>query len=832
MTEVIVSREPLDPASYQRFETDNPALFIAQYFGTRPDTLRVFDGAICETRERTFRNREDVEALAKSEGPVYAIENFGDPGTLSIIAIVASVAVGVATALLFKPPMPTQRAANFNQPSPNNELSARENVPRIGKRIEDIYGTVRSTPSLLAVPYSFFQNNREVEITYSCVGRGGYSISDLRDGDTPIARIAGASAEVYGPNTSPNSGSPQLTVGPAIGRPVATAKRNGAVNGQTIQAPNSSGIQGLVFGLAGEIGFLDSAIVPEEIFAIGQSIQLLNASFFTGIWEIANIFSGGIYITETGSWPSDPGVMGPYADARLQTEDEAIGVGPFVVESADEIRINYVALNGLWKSDGGTQQAVNVTIEATFTALDGSGNPTGSPQVVTRTILGSALERGTIGVTEVYGPSVGYPLQVQLKRTTPTDRSAGLSVQDEVKIRDLYAMTDVDQAHFGNVTTILTQTFATSGALAVKERRLNCLARRLVPKRNTNGTFTAPGTDYNVRDVLIAVAKDPHIGARTDAEIDAALIHAQVTESQTYFGSADAVSFDYTFDDDNISFEETFSTIAAACFLVPYRIGNILKVRLDRATDASTMVFTHRNTVPETMRRTVRFGPLNNYDGVELDYVDPSDDSVRTIFIPSDQSAVNPMRVETVGVRSRNLGYWHAAREWNKIRYQNTYVEFEGLEQTNLLTRRDRLIVADQTRGDTSDGEVTAVDGVTLTLSQPHEMDPEQDYAIWLMYADQTVQSIDVVPNTDPEVNPELLARQVILQSAPSGEIIVSDQSVARTNYILSSDTDPRFMAFLVEEKSPNGGGTNTVGVTCFNYDHRYYQADGDAAPA
>lgn len=823
MTEVIVSREPLDPTSYQSFETDNPARFIAEYFGTRPDTLRVFDGAICEGRERTFRNRDDVEALAKSEGPVYAIENFGAPGAIAVIAIVASVAVGVAAALLIRPPMPTQRAANFNQPSPNNELSARENVPRIGKRIEDIYGTVRSTPSLLAVAYSRFIANREVEIMYACVGRGSYSISDIRDGDTPISRISGASAEVYGPSTSPNSGLPQLTIGPPINEPVRNVRRNGAVNGQTLQAPNASGVQGLFFGASGNITTQDPSIDAVSFFSNSETVTVSGSpgGVFDGEWTVIGYSQNSISIDPTG-WPeeADFGTLQPTAFVSGTSQSV---IGPFVVEDADQIWINYVALNGLWRSDGETQTSVNPTISVEFSTIDESGNPIGTPQIINRVIYGSSIEKGTIGVTEVYTPSVAYPMQVSVRRTTPTDKSEGITVQDEVKIRDLYAITDVDQPHFGNVTTILTQTFATSGALAVKERRLNCLARRLVPKRNTDGTFTAPGTDYNVRDVLIAVAKDPHIGARTDAEIDAALIHAQVNESQTYFGSAEAVSFDYTFDDDNMSFEETFSTIAAACFLVPYRIGNVLKVRLDRATDASSMVFTHRNTVPDSMRRSVRFGPLNNYDGVELDYVDPSDDSIRTIFIPSDQSAVNPMRVETVGVRSRNLGYWHASREWNKIRYQNTYVEFEGLEQANLLTRRDRVIVADQTRGDTSDGEVIGVDGLTLTLSQPHEMDPEQDYAIWLMYADQTVQSIDVAPGADPN--------KVILQSAPSGEIIVSDQSVTRTNYILSSDTDPRFMAFLVEEKSPNGGGTNTVGVTCFNYDSRYYANDGDTAP-
>lgn len=826
MTEVIVSRNPLDPASYQRFAADDPVAFLYEHFdGRRPETLRIFSGEPCAHRDVTPRNAADVEALRDQPGPLYALVMPAGLGPVgwAIVAIVASVALGIAAAFMLRPPIPTARAGNFNQPSPNNELSTRENVPRIGKRIEDIYGTVRSIPTLLAVPYSLFENNREVEISFACIGRGAHFVSDVRDGDTLISAIAGASAEIYGPFTSPNAGTPQLTIGPAIGRPVVTVDRNGAVNGQTLQAPNSSGIQGLSFGLAGFFSFLDPALNPLTMFEVGDDVEIANSGFFDGTWTITFLGDGFALVDEVG-WPSDPGVMGPYADARMVTDEVNPFVGPFVIDDADEIRINYVALNGLWKSDGATQTAVNVEIEAEFTALDGFGEPTGTPEVITRELLGSQFERGTIGVTETYVPTVAYPLQVRIRRTTPTDRTEGITVQDEVKIRDLYAVNEVPQDDFGNVTTILTQTYATSGALAVKERRLNCLARRLIPKRNTDGTFTAPGTDYNVRDELIFAAKDPFIGGRTDSEIDAALIAAEVAENISYFGSGVAAQFDYTFDDDNISFEETWSTIASACFFIPYRIGNVLKIRLDRANDDdAAMVFTHRNTVPGSMKRTVRFGRLNNHDGVELDYVDPDDDSVKTIFIPADQSAVNAVRVETVGVRNLDFAYWHAAREWNKIRYQNTYCEFEGLEQANLLTRRDRVLVADQTRGDTVDGEVLAQAGLTLTLSQPHEMVAGPAYSIWLMYADQTVQSIDVEPGAGPN--------EVVLQDVPSGEIVTNADAAARTNYIISSDADPRFLAFLIEEKTPAGGGSNLVALSAFNYDSRYYQNDGDPAP-
>lgn len=843
---VIVSRNPLDPGAYVEHEADDLVGFLYREFdGKKPDTLRLFNGQPCDENEVTPRTPREVEALNELDGPVYALVMPAGPAAVAVAIVVASVAVGVAAALLLRPPIPTQRAANFNQPSPNNELSARENVPRIGKRIEDIYGTVRSTPSLIAVPYNRFVNNREVETMYACIGRGEYEVSNIRDADTPISLIDGAKAAVYGPFTSPNSGSPQLTIGGAIGQPVLNVSRVSSVNGQTLPAPNAFEISGWVFprlvpGPNTNVALSPTAAGanPSDIYSVGDVITISNAGAvpgsgplapynFNGTWTISGVTSLVLSIDTEGDWPdlsSEPGFQVTAPNALIRNNSSG-DVGPFVISrpETEEVWVNFVAMNGLWKSDGANQTPVSVTIAATFTALDSNGNPTGSPQTINRTIVGSSIERGTIGKTEVYQPTVGYPCQVEFKRTTLTDKSDGMTVQDEIKVRDLYSVSEVDQADFGDVTTIMTETVATDGALAVKERRLNCLARRLIPKRNSDGTFTAPGTDYNVRDVLIAVAKDPFIGGRIDAEIDASGIAAAITESQTYFGSADAVNFDYTFDDDNISFEETWFTIANACFLVPYRQGRVLKVKLDRAQDSSAEIFTHRNMVPRSMSRTVRFGRLSDHDGVELDYVDPSDDSVRTIFIPADQSAVNPRRVETVGVRSRNLAYWHAAREYNQILYQNTYVEFEALEQANLVTRLDRILAADQTRQDTSDGEVVAQDGLTLTLSQPHAMQPGEDYAIYLMYADGSVGSIDIEPGpTD---------RQVVLQSAPTGTIVTDTGKVVLTNYIISRDGDPRVMAFLVSEKTPQGGAANLVGLKGFNYDARYYLNDGDPAP-
>ena len=105
---------------------------------------------------------------------------------------------------------------------------------RVNGRIPDIYGTVRSTPDLLCA-HRVFENHVEKEIAYMCIGRGAYEVSDIRDGTTPVADIAGASVAVYGPYTSPNGGQPQQVIGNQINVPVLMTKRENAHTNQCEQ---------------------------------------------------------------------------------------------------------------------------------------------------------------------------------------------------------------------------------------------------------------------------------------------------------------------------------------------------------------------------------------------------------------------------------------------------------------------------------------------------------------------------------------------------------------------------------------------------------------------
>ena len=98
--------------------------------------------------------------------------------------------------------------------------------------------------------------------------------------------------------------------------------------------------------------------------------------------------------------------------------------------------------------------------------------------------------------------------------------------------------------------------------------------------------------------------------------------------------SSEAGQFNYTFDSDNMSFEETILTIANAGFCNAYRQSGKIRLAFDKKQTSSTALFTHRNKKPSGESITRRFANDAEYDGVEFLYVDPETFQTETITLP------------------------------------------------------------------------------------------------------------------------------------------------------------------------------------------------------
>jgi hypothetical protein len=902
MTRIRLYDHPFAPVAPQLFEAPSLAEWLLDYYGAAPAVnVQIFAGEPCAENEISH----DAAVILAGDCDEYVIlQSPGEP--LTIFYVVMAVVMVAAIVLMPKPVMPGN--INRTQQSPNNSLANRENKVRLLERVEDIYGTVKAIPSLMMPTYNKYIGHKKFEYGYYCIGRGYHDIDDVRDGDTLIADIDGASAAFYAPFTSPNSGEPYLQIGAPIIDSVLTTRRSIEVDGITLKALNQLQLPASAdytlapggritqekkqpnFNAVANVGDTLTVTMPATFatttgaaqFSAGTNAitDMSGLSLFAGIgvgdvvtlggtasnngiktvasrpdantitvadavtdegatdatFSVARNYSGDYviaavddgYVDVTASWPSSvlaTGVLVQLAGVTNVTDWVTL-------PGADrtEAWFNVTAPNGMFKDDGGKSVAtVGFTIE--IEQLTAALEPTGIVEKVTSELAG-AMQDERADTIECATAWSG-PARVRMCRTTPYDYEFKGTVMDEIKWTDLYSVAPVDKAEFGNKTTVHAVTQATARATAVKARQINCIASRRLPiydgaafsgaldatGRHVSGTIAATS---RLVDIIAAVSVDPKIGARDLAsEVDMAQIWGVQQALDAW--NASAGQFNYTFDSDNISFEETVISIANAGFCIAYRQNGKIRLSLDRAQPASTALFTHRNKKPASETITRQFASDSEHDGVEFVYVDPDSGQSETITLPLDGSHTKAKKFEIAGIRSFTQAWLRANREYHKIRGQRISIETTATLDARALLPNSRIDVVDNTRFKSYDGEVIGQSGLELTLSQDVAFSPSLPHSIVLMRRDGSLQSITCTAGGAPN--------RIVLQALPS-EAIVSNygQDGIRTIYSFAADSARGAMAYLVQEIDISDG--QYVPIRAINYSDSYYQMDYAAIPA
>ncbi len=493
-----------------------------------------------------------------------------------------------------------------------------------------------------------------------------------------------------------------------------------------------------------------------------------------------------------------------------------------------EVWVNILAQMGMYKDDGG-KSAASVTFEVQIERLSTALVPTGQVETVTDTISGTVSDERAVTVERVTAWT--GPARVRARRVTPFDYDFGGSVSDEIKWADLYAVSPVDRIHFGNKTTIHTITRATPRATAARQRQLNCLASRKLPSVSADGgasgAFDAEGRHISgtiaatsrIVDILAAVAADPRIGNGA-AQVDLVQIHG--VQQQLDAWSPAAGQFNYTFDSDQTSFEETLTIIANAGFCIPYRQSGRIRLGFDRLQTSSSALFTHRNKRPNAETITRSFSTDAEYDGVEFVYADPDTEQSETIKLPLDASATKYKRFEIPGIRSFGQAWYRANREYRKLLGQRLAIETECTTDARLLLPNSRIDIVDNTRFKSYDGEVIGQSGLVLTLSRDVAFTAGAAHSMLLMKRDGSLQSIACTAGAAPN--------QVVLANVPTEAIVTTPgQDGIRTIFSFASDSARAAQAWLVQEVGMSDG--QYIRVKAINYSPDYYAADSQAVP-
>lgn len=823
----------------QKRHNDSPLNFVVNHI---PDGVpfRVFLEEIGEDNDVT----EDFDAL-KQDAVFHVLEGAGGGAIKGVMKVFSIILKPLAKLLTPSTRGASNNLANQQADSPNNSLTDRNNKARPYERTYDICGRVQTIPNNLMTTYKVFDNaGRIIEYGYYDAGRGYLDVKaeDITDGDTKVQEITGTSVAVYAPYTSPNNtSSPQLLVGDTISQGLYITIASNEVDGVVLKAPNDLannvgnssrarlvGSTGTVTDPTGDSAF-NTYISPGDL-ATFTWIRPEGHGNLDGVYTVLSVDEFQITVDASpklSEWQTLPDRGGGIREGYV-TPDKAATIGPTDTYSAsltdwvslnripvERVVANFAAANGMFKDDGNKQSA-SATIEVQYQLIGDDGAPYGPVYNKQGTISGRSSDY--TGVTVYADLPVKSKVRVRCRRVSGTDRDFSGTVSDEVSYINLYGQSVDRTQHYGNRTTVHSARKQTPRAAEVKQPQLRMVVTEMVHKYLGNGVFDSVRTP-NTQAVqsLIRLARDPDVGALnlTTANMDKLL--AVQNEIESYFGSASAGEFCYTFDDYKTTMQDIVTTIAEAIFCTPYRRGADILLDFERPRIGPEMVFTHRSKTTATEKWTRTFNDAQVYDSLKFSYIDPDTNVKETISIPA-EGGVNTETYDSKGIRNYRQAYWAAYRRYQKNLLKKVTVSFTATEEGIFAMPGRAVSVVKGSRMAPQDGYVIAVNGLTLTLSQPVTFTPGDDHSLILKKRDGGVQSVAVVPGSHD--------REVIMLSAPQ-EAIYTGNSALKTEFSFGNEARHNAQMILVSTVDP--GDDRTVKITGINYEADFYKYDGVA---
>lgn len=813
-------------STYEEIETDGnfAAWFLQNY--KQMNGVEVFKG-FNASYENAITHNED-ELLKDGEFCVcYAPQDLGT--ALVIASVVFSVALIKATP---EPELPAN--VNRQQESPNNQLSSRSNQARPLQRIPDIKGRVLSIPDVIQPTYSVYEGtpSKEVEYGYYCISRNRVSVSEVKDGDTPLELITGASARIYGPGGNPNNGVADIETitGPntaPLNRPIYTPYRSNQVNGLVLSPDFADGFKS-DFDADRFLGIrIFNAGIFGQVYEVGGLVELENF--------VVNVGAGDIDLSgqyEIGSFNDDRTWMFLIWDNPFQffSDDvlpgatiKVVGVEQFtdwfyIGEPIDRLLFNVIAPNGMYKDDGtATLQQASVDYEFEYQEVDDQDQPIPGTTVLLSPITISGNNQQLVGNTlelPIVGP---VKVRARAKRLTPRDFAFNGTVVDEIKWSDFYGLVELPDLELGNVTTIQTKTTATPLATSVKNRELNLIATEMLEPYIDENTQGPMAENTSAVQSFIRDSLDPVIGNRTEQELDIQGLLDLEQEINDYFNKPDNVlsQFSYTFDSTKITYQDYAQTVFNAINCIAYREGSIIKAVFEKPQEIPAMLFTHRSKIPGSETYTRNFNRAKIPDGVEFKYVDPNTNKTEIIYIPDDKSAVNPKKFEIAGIRNEEQARVRAFREYNKILNQKQTCDISVTAEGRYVKPQEMISIVKGTRTNTFDGEVLEQNGLILTLSQDVDF-TNGPCSITLKNDDGTTENIPCTPGP-------LLPNQVILARAPQ-QSLRTNLTKRRTEFSFGNDSRLNSQRWIAQEI--NLSDKLNVNIKAINYSDEYYKDD------
>jgi len=663
--------------------------------------------AECAELQRLASALDSVRVICRPEG-----------GVANAIGKVANILTfGLIGKLIPKPSIPNVSAA-VGKDSPNNRLTGQTNTARAYQAIPDIYGQVRSYPDLIQPSDEYYIDHIKYVTEWLCVGLGKYTRESIKSGDTPLGDISGSSVEFFEPvgGDYPENGTTTIL---GVTEPFTVSD----VNGQELVYPTvwpSETETADVVITNGSAAFTVKVATGTKwdnlLSIVGTGNALVGFTYDPGTGAVAfsqtcavtSVVTAAGFHTFTFTAPAvfTAAFTGTVTVSIKPIGNSPIWVGPYTLPvTADRFRTNLIFQRGLKGS---------VTIRTEWWAIDSNGDEIGGTrQSADATYSDDTYDyrAWSVVTTPAYG-TARYRVRWQRLSNAVGDGN------DVAKVEQLAALRYYASKALPGVTVAKVVTKATESATSFSDRKFNLIATRHV--RDLASTATSASRDFRRAVVHQYVA----VGGLSISDLDVASLTAIGDLGQLGY-------FDFTFDDDDVSIGERVETICNAARVYVSRVGLQYTFRRDAAQPYPVMQLDYRNLAAsgDSVLTYNGFVP-GQYDGVELEYVDP-EKNVRAYIryrIQTDGTIVagtpsRPSKMKLAGCRNQTQANNRALLECRKLLYQRQFFADTVLNDGFALRKGDlvRWVDPNDFYGDDGlqAGEVLAIDGLTITTSEP-----------------------------------------------------------------------------------------------------------------
>jgi hypothetical protein len=369
---------------------------------------------------------------------------------------------------------------------------------------------------------------------------------------------------------------------------------------------------------------------------------------------------------------------------------------------------------------------------------------------------------------------------------------------------------ELDTATTYPFTTVAIAIKGTQRLSSAASNKINVIATGMHPTLNADLTWSAP---VATRSVSAAVGMIAHAAGNTDEQINLAELYriGQILDARGDY-------FDGVFDKETTAWEALKRVLLIGWAQPVIDYGQILPVRDALKTDLGWQ-FSEQNITGKIRETIAMPGAVNEkHDGVEVEYMDASTYKSTTVLVTlNGQAGLNPEKLRVLGLVSstptRAIRY--GLRHLRTKKYRNRGYDF-ATEQDALeckLYDPAQLGWAMPHRSQT--GEVKAVDGTTLQLSEPVKFVAGETHTIIV----SSPEGFATGPYTaTPGAGPYEIEIDRALEFTPE-----FNGRIERPRYQFGT-TAKRSVSTLITKTSPRG--QDSCAVTAVINDTRVYDDD------